>query len=32
MKANALAKLVTDIKPVKRWREQPALMEFLRAL
>jgi integrase/recombinase XerD len=32
MKANALAKLVTDIKPIKRWREQPALMEFLRAL
>jgi hypothetical protein len=34
MKAKALAKceLATDIKPAKRWREQPALMDFLRAL
>ena len=34
MKAKALAKceFATDIKPAKRWREQPALMEFLRAL
>ena len=34
MKAKALAKfeLTTDIKPAIRWREQPALMEFLRTL
>ena len=34
MKAKALAKceLATDIKPAKRWREQPNLMDFLRAL
>jgi integrase/recombinase XerD len=34
MKAKALAKfeLATDIKPATRWREQPALMEFLRTL
>jgi integrase/recombinase XerD len=34
MKAKALSTCEpsTDIKSAKRWREQPALMEFLRAL
>jgi integrase/recombinase XerD len=34
MKAKALAKCepTRDTKPAKRWRDQPALMEFLRAL
>ena len=34
MKAKALAKCEpsTGIKSARRWREQPALMEFLRAL
>jgi len=28
----AKCELATDIKPAKRWREQPNLMDFLRAL
>jgi len=34
MKAKALAKctLADDVKPLKRWREQPDLMHFLRSL
>ena len=34
MKAKALSTCEpsTDVKSAKRWREQPALMEFLRAL
>lgn len=34
MKAKALAKCepASDIKPTKRWRDQPALMDFLRSL
>ena len=34
MKAKALAKceVVEDDKPARRWRDDPALMTFLRAL